>query len=424
MDTLYIYIIGCSVVALAVALMIAVKLKYGFWYYQPVYHSYNLNYMFYRGVIQKEDPEPTKNKFYNSEIVFQNMQNIIQGSTDKTEDPRIQQIIQFIHTEYCNTNGQHFAPTAQQFIPYFKGHHHPCYISVLYEKELLQDIKHNDIIDRRRIRAIFTGRPLHVQIFHPRNPDEFSVHYADYLCVARMDRKKGTAPQMIQTHEYEQRRATPAIQVSLFKKEGRLNHGIVPLTTYPIYCFMCKGWKKPAPLTPPYKVLAVHAQNYRFLREFINRVVPARMDVCVMPDLANILELLQTQNLFFYVLMRGDNIGGAYFFKNTAMIFSTDVNGDGKTALMCIGSLWDPAIVSADLFLSGFKNAFWDILQQGQKGKQHNFGYCAMENMSDNGPLIENIRKKSRPVFQTPGAFYFYNYAYPTIRSNKLFILY
>ena len=70
------------------------------------------------------------------------------------------------------------------------------------------------------------------------NKNTFKAFYVDNLCVHKDMRNKGIAPKIIQTHEYIQRHKNKNICVSLFKREGNLT-GIVPLTIYTTYQFIC-----------------------------------------------------------------------------------------------------------------------------------------------------------------------------------------
>ena len=59
-----------------------------------------------------------------------------------------------------------------------------------------------------------TGRPLHVVINNGMNDAKFDVYYIDYLCVDKSYRKKGIAPEVIQTHYYNQSHINKNITVN------------------------------------------------------------------------------------------------------------------------------------------------------------------------------------------------------------------
>jgi GNAT superfamily N-acetyltransferase len=157
-----------------------------------------------------------------------------------------------------------FLPKKENIIPYFKGHNSKSFFSFYQEEENLLDTKTNTIINDTKIIAIMTTRPIHIQI----KENVFDAYYVDYLCVDKNYRKKGIAPEIIQTHEYNQRHLNNSIQVSLFKREGQLT-GIVPLTVYNTYGFQVNKWNKPYELHSSYSIVEINSQNIHFLTDFI-----------------------------------------------------------------------------------------------------------------------------------------------------------
>jgi ribosomal protein S18 acetylase RimI-like enzyme len=73
------------------------------------------------------------------------------------------------------------------------------------------------LIEDKKIIGIMTSRPIHIAINNNDKDAKFDAYYVDYLCVDKMFRKKGIAPQIIQTHEYNQRHLNKNIVVSLFR---------------------------------------------------------------------------------------------------------------------------------------------------------------------------------------------------------------
>ena len=59
-----------------------------------------------------------------------------------------------------------------------------------------------------------TSRMLNVSI----DNNEFTTYYVDYLCVHKDNRKQGIAQQIIQTHDYYQRKNT-VIPTSFLKEK-------------------------------------------------------------------------------------------------------------------------------------------------------------------------------------------------------------
>jgi hypothetical protein len=70
-----------------------------------------------------------------------------------------------------------------------------------------------------------------------------------------------------------------------------------------------------------------------------------------------------------------------------------------------------------NIFIHGFKISFWKIASENY------FGFAAIENISHNNIIIENLLQKTKPLIQSPTAYFFYNFAYHTFKSNKVLII-
>ena len=69
------------------------------------------------------------------------------------------------------------------------------------------------------------------------------------------------------------------------------------------------------------------------------------------------------------------------------------------------------------IFVQGFKISFWKIANENY------FGFAAIENLSHNNLIINNIIKKTAPLIISPTAYFFYNFAYPTFKPDKTLII-
>jgi hypothetical protein len=168
-----------------------------------------------------------------------------------------------------------------------------------------------------------TSRPLNVLINNDikSNNIKFTVYYVDYLCVDKFNRKKGIAPQLIQTHHYNQRHINKNIVVSLFKREDELT-GIVPLCVYSTYGFPVDKWRKPKELPGQYKLLEINGTNFRFVHDFII-MNKNNFDIVINTDMSNILELIKTKNIFVYAILCDEKIICCYFYhiRNNLPVF-------------------------------------------------------------------------------------------------------
>jgi len=378
-----------------------IKIKYGFWIIQPVFHIYDLGYMFNPPGIIKHDL-PIQNKYTN----FKNIQ-----TSNKLNEHQIQRFLTLIRFHYLRNKDNVFIPHIENILPYFNNHNHPSFFTLYHEPTSIIEQKTNNVIKDTKVIGAITSRPVFIQINNDfttdKNNSGFYANYVDYLCVDKKYRKQGIAPQLIQTHNYNQQHLNKNISVSLFKREEELT-GIVPLCVYSTYGFSVNKWTKPAELSAEYKLLEINPQNYRFLIDFM-KLNSTKFDIIINADVANIIELIKTKNIFIYTIVSDDDIICAYFFRKTCIEIEK-----GMEVLTCFASINN---TNNDLFIQGFKISFWKI------AAENFFGFCAIESVSHNHILIDNIIQRTPPLIISPTAYFFYNFAYPTFQSKKVFVL-
>jgi len=395
------YILGFIILCILL-FFIYVRLKYKFWALQPVFHFYDVYYWFVNvGIIRKELPE--KNRYVNSTKIKTKCFEDIDELTKK-------EIATLIRLNYYRNNENKYDPKMENIIPYFIGHNTKTFWSYFVETELLIDNKTAKTIDENKIIGSITSRPLHVKINSTRKDSEFDVYYVDYLCVNKNWRKKNIAPQLIQTHEYNQSHNNKKICVSLFKREEELT-GIIPLTVYKTYCFNMKNWGSPEKLEPRITLLTGDKQNIYYLYNFINEV-KKNLDIVIYPEITNIIELVVTKNLFIKMLLVDGNIEAVYIFRKTCTYIEKD-----KEIITCIASI-NGNILSREQFIKGFKMSLWSIIKE-----HNNFKYLTIEDISDNTCIINNICIRTHPMVISPMAYFFYNFAYSPFKSEKCLII-
>jgi hypothetical protein len=391
----YILFFGMIIIMI---IYIYIRLKYGFWVLQPVFHIYDISYYLNPpGIINDKLPE--KNKYTN----FNDIETII---FSKLTSIQKQRFVNLIKTNYLQNNDNIFSPNSENIIPYFNCHNEISLVSFYYDNNYMINLKNGSIIDDKKISGIITSRPIYVVINKDQNA-KFHAYYVDYLCVDKMYRKKGIAPQIIQTHHFNQRYINKNIAVSLFKREDELT-GIVPLCVYSTYGFSVDKWTKPNNLSGEYKLLEITQQNFRFLYDFIN-VNKNKFDILICVEMSNIIELIKTKNIFVYTVLCDDKIISCYFFRKSCVQIEK-----GLEVLSCFASLCD---CDENIFIQGFKISFWKI------AAENFFGFSAIECISHNDIIINNIMLKTKPVITSPTAYFFYNFAYPTFNPNKVLIL-
>jgi hypothetical protein len=401
------YILGFIILCIII-FFLYIRLRYQFWALQPVFHFYDLYYWFVNvGIIRHELPE--KNRYTNfNNIITKPFENI---------DPRLlKEVILLIQLNYLRNKENTYSPKKENIVPYFIGHNCKTYWSYYLESEVLMDIKTGKTIKEEKIIGIITCRPLHVRIINSLKEDSLDVYYVDYLCVEKHWRKKNIAPQLIQTHEYNQSHQNKKISVSLFKREEELT-GIIPLTVYKTYCFNMRNWVTQPLLDARIKVLTGDKQNmyyfYNFLIETTNKS-ESKFDIVIYPEISNIIELVTTKNLYVKMLIVDGVIEAVYVFKKTCTFIEKD-----KEIISLIASIFkENSELTKNEFIQGFKVALWSIIKENK-----NFSYLVVENISDNTCIINNLSLKTHPLIVSPMAYFFYNFAYSPFKSEKCFIL-
>ena len=77
--------------------------------------------------------------------------------------------------------------------------------------------------------------------------------------------------------------------------------------------------------------------------------------------------------------------------------------------LSCFASISN---TNDDVFIQGFKISFWKI------SAENNFGFSAIEDISHNDIIINNIKQKTKPIIVSPTAYFFYNYCITMVSKS------
>lgn len=385
-----------GIIVLYVLLAAYIKLTHRFWSIQPVFHIYNFWYWFFPpGIIQKELPHA--NKYCN----FQKIKTVNYKDLTTTQK---KVFISLLQKHYLREKSIQYVPTEKNIIPYFQGHNHDCFIS--YYTQYLKDFdvnSRNASTNQQNI-AVITSRPM--QIFMDNR--ELAAYYVDYLCVDTTQRKRGVAPEIIQTHVYNQRHQNKSIDIMLFKRETKLTL-IVPLTIYNTYCFSMQYWRYPPRLSPTISVLRVTKENIHFLFNFVERIGKNKFSCFIIPHYANLIEIIQTENIYIYTLMQNKEIIGLYVFRNPCTFYKK------LKSIECIASISD--CLSEEIFYNGFRNALHEL------AIKYGYRYLLIENISNNNLIIQNIQQKFSPLMLSTTAYYFYNFGYRPVLSKDIFII-
>jgi hypothetical protein len=410
---LYLFLAIVLIILMCVAY---IRLKFKFWADQPVMHFYDVQYWFKnKGIIDLLLPE--KNKYCN-------FKNILTREYSTVSEIQLTTFINLVQNNYLRNKDNMFLPLKENIVPYFTSHSAPCFWTFYWEEAFIQHAKDGSIVKDRQLIGAMTSRPLNI-VFH--NGDKnarLTAYYVDYLCVDRRHRKKGIAPEIIQTHEYNQRHANKKVSVSLFKREEELT-GIIPMCFYQTVAFSMKGWCKPSELEAGITVVKCGKENIAHLIPLIFGTKEENtetqynntslFEITILPELGNLMELIKTENMFVFILIQGDNIIGAYFFRKTCLFIEK-----GAEALALVASIYNPEFGPLkEEFVHGYKIALADICTSPGS----TYKYAVVENISHNNLIIDNLMIKNKPYITSPTAYFFYNFAHSTFQANQVLLI-
>lgn len=413
------YYLLIIIIVIFIILRFYLKYKYGFWYHQPVFHLYDLHYYFYKPRIICPTL-PFKNKYVN---LYQ-----IQ-TTQHFNKP---EIIEFINNHYLTHKHNNFHINKPiYFQSYFENHNMPSFVSIFYDNIVTNT-------NTNKMQGLITCRPLYISFSESKSGStstntkniknkKYICYYVDYLCVDKNFRKKGIAPQLIQTHEYNYRRFNTKIQISLFKREDELT-GIVPLCAYDTFGFDVRNWTNQPPnnISAIYECISWNNKNiatfYALLKTIKNNHI---FEALVYPEWSHLCHLVQTKNIWVYgIEMKNTReLQCLYFFRKSC---TTINNGE---VLSCFASIVLPSF-NQDTFVQGFKIALYQIISSHSNNsnannnlKQLPFHYLAIENISHNHQIIQSLQKIQEPFVISPTAYFLYNYISLSICANNVLIL-
>jgi GNAT superfamily N-acetyltransferase len=395
----YIYVI-LAICAIYIIFAAYVRISLKFWSLQPVFHVYNLLYWIRPpGLIHSELPGINK---------YVNLLNVkMLNTTKSTEEDEvlINQICNFIKAHYLRAPDAEYLPTKENIMEYMKASHHDSFISTYSEPKLLFS-RTDPTASVSDILAVISARPLHVTL---KGVKTFPVYYVDNLCVHADHRKKGIAPQLIQTHYYNLRRQNSKIQTCLFKREGELT-AIVPLTTFETYGYDISSLKEEKLPHASMNVIEITLTQIRLFADFIYLKTEG-FGCVILPEISNIANIIKTGNVFIYGIIEHDKLIAVYVFRNPSLEYNSE-----KT-IECFATLSN--CHHKEIFTAGFNIALHKC------NKKLNATKLLIENTAHGMDIVQELERKKIPQFtKSPTAFFLYNYACHSSPSSSTFLMY
>ena len=384
-----------------------IKIVYPFWNTQPVYHPYDFWRRFASSpfIIQKNFP--MKNKFCDFENV-------------KTYDyldiqDNLQEIVDLVVSHYIPSDNVLFTVTKKHFNNYFTGQNNSSMFSLYYEKKYNYGEPGQTLLCSKIPVGLMTSRAITIFVRHKMMYIKYPCYFWDYLCVHREHRPKKISRNIIQTHEYNQRIKNPGVLISLFKKEGELSKGIVPLVLYNSYTFQIPMIKMNA-LPEHCIIVKTNKTNFTDFTDFLYKFLKNSkvFHFVSIPELGSLKNLIESDNLYVYLLKKREHVLGMYIFKDAKIQYEND----SSCLIQCIGSILN--CNNLDIFYNGFLHSLYNITwKTGYKN-------VLFENIADNAHIWEFFKYAVQDGMPEKNAYYLYNFVVPGSplpAKNVLFLL-
>jgi hypothetical protein len=354
-------------------------LKYPFWSRQPVFHYHNLKlWLSSPKVIQEDLPE--KNKFYDYDIEFYNIEDI---TTEKKE-----LFTSFIKQQFLPHVYENYNPTHSGIMDNLINHNGKSFISLkIYNKQIL---------------SCMVSKPLDCYI----NGNKMLINYVDFLCVDKKHRNKNYAGKQIYTHYCHTRNKSNNI-VSFFKREGK-NTMIVPLTVYTNYLFNYDNWLLTLDFDlPNINIVFINKTN---MNKFFKIYTESKkhFNCFITLNLGHIFYLLEKKHIIITALMINQIFMGYYVFKNPYTTYNS------KKSLEFVSSYVNKKIAN-DIFTLGF------LISLNLISKDIQSELIFIENISNNNKILKLLLGKYKPIKTFTNSYYFYNFSYLPKESKNVF---
>ena len=396
-----------------VVLFVYIKIRYPFWNTQPVVHTYD----YWRRWGTREGhiihKLPYKSQFYDKESKVSTI------DYSRVSTPEKQQIAVFLQSHYIPTDRLLSTLSVAVLDTYMSGHNAPSFVSVHREMDgHVIGGRHGHITNggHGHITGTILSRLIHLY-FSEASPTHIEAYFTEYMCIHRESGGGRVAERLFQTHEYNRRIRNPLIPVSLFRKEGALCEGVVPFIPYMVYTYYMRNLDI-TPLPSSFTISRVVKHNTDLVHDIYQTLInPGKLSmfsVCILPDIGNMLALLEKRELFLFCLKKGEHLYAIYIFRN-AQIHYEELDGETLEFVASIQNTDNPRI-----FMSGFAHSLRDILKENRRYKM-----IRMSSIGHNQLILSKWREYHHSVLETPGALYLYNYVSPKmpVDTSRCFVV-
>jgi len=380
------------VIILIVFMQIYVKICHPFWYQQPCFHFFNVfNYFRKPNFILLE---PLRNKYCNfTNITTKNFSQITEIDT--------QHIVSLINNHFLKNGDNFFVINSANFLTCFNGTCKTSFASMYFNHRPLQignEVKNDKYT---QLVGVITSQTITINFL--KDQLKIGVNLVDNLCIHKCFRKRGIAEQLIQTHNYNQQTKNTSIKVSLFKREGSIMI-IRPFIFYRSffrYTHNISYDKDQVDFV--IEICNESNKNLHMFFDFLQKET-LQFDCFIEMHTATLLEMIQYNLLYIFILRSDTQVSAIYCFKNPLTY-----SNKREKMILCIGSIKHKSL-SKTQFQIGFEIALQQL--------SSSFEIAVIENISHNYHLI-----KKTDIRFIDMSYFLYNYIHCGYNSSKVFCL-
>ena len=277
----------------------------------------------------------------------------------------------------------------------------------------------------RKIEGLVTSRPLQISVSINKDKDDGErrivlehAQFIEYLCFDKRAASSHKIRQLFHTHEYNQRLLYPSKNITLFKKEVDLCDALVPLVKYDAFTFYLRYRIDGPKLPANWQMVRIQKEHQQHLHDYIGRVASLKdlaqpgFRVSLVAEIGDLITLLQTNQLFAYVLRgpdpeistRLDAVYAIYFFRNAHMKYEDLDAGD---TVHFVGAFCNTR--NTELYFAGFLQGLREVIKDFSGTPK----MLMMDDLGHSRPIVKKWRETHDVILQTPCAYYLCNYVVP-----------
>lgn len=385
--------------------LIYIKIKYPFWSHQPVLHTYDMLRYYYSSYQWRpyiiRNRLPLKGRYFSTNISTNKFLDISKEALSK--------VVDFLQSHYVESDMVLTMITQEIMEQDLSGVLTPSLISLMKEKQLDYMTSASGLVPQERevLVGCMTSRCTRLFVIHNSLSFQEKTYFWDHICTHRKHSHRYLGRNLIQTHEYYQRLHNHDIKSSVFKREGNVCDGIIPIMQYRIQTFPIVYIKRP-PLHP-LTLVKIEQSNTSLLHDFLynmtHKIQQAPFQVCIFPEMDVLDNLLQKGRLHIYALTYQSKVSAIYFLKDPHMYYQVEENE--RRIVECVASIKSVFLQDDGVFFAGFLHALHEMQNQDT------FELVTFHETSHNDLITERWKWKYRSLSVSDAAYYAHNMVIP-----------